>query len=547
MKTVRISAAPYPDQRPGTSGLRKKVTIFQQPAYLELFIEAIFQTIPNRQGGILILGGDGRYFNDHAIQIILRMASAHCFDRVIVGQNGILSTPAISHLIRKRKALGGIILTASHNPGGPEHDFGVKFNVSNGGPAPEPITEQIWSVSKQLSGYEILADTEAMDIDLSKTGIFSLGEMAVEVCSSTSDYIQLMETIFDFDKISLLFKRPEFSIRYDGLHAVTGPYAKALFEDCLGAPSGSVVNFQPLPNFGGGHPDPNLVYGKSLVDSMFAAGAPAFGAASDGDGDRHMILGSHFFVSPCDSLAILLLHANRIPHYRNEVQGVARSMPTSQAVDDIARDTHIPLFETPTGWKFFGDLMDAGKVTFCGEESFGAGSTHIREKDGLWAVLFWLSIIADTGKSVKDLVQDMWHQYGRHYFTRHDFENLDSMTGSAILADLREDVSKLVGQQIANNRIVAADDFSYNDPIDGSIISHQGIRIVFSDHSRIVIRISGTGTEGATLRFYFERVEHQKNKLNEDVQQYLQPFIQYAYALTGILPRSGRSRPNVIT
>ncbi len=498
MKTVRISAAPYPDQRPGTSGLRKKVTIFQQPAYLELFIEAIFQTIPNRQGGILILGGDGRYFNDHAIQIILRMASAHCFDRVIVGQNGILSTPAISHLIRKRKALGGIILTASHNPGGPEHDFGVKFNVSNGGPAPEPITEQIWSVSKQLSGYEILADTEAMDIDLSKTGIFSLGEMAVEVCSSTSDYIQLMETIFDFDKISLLFKRPEFSIRYDGLHAVTGPYAKALFEDCLGAPSGSVVNFQPLPNFGGGHPDPNLVYGKSLVDSMFAAGAPAFGAASDGDGDRHMILGSHFFVSPCDSLAILLLHANRIPHYRNEVQGVARSMPTSQAVDDIARDTHIPLFETPTGWKFFGDLMDAGKVTFCGEESFGAGSTHIREKDGLWAVLFWLSIIADTGKSVKDLVQDMWHQYGRHYFTRHDFENLDSMTGSAILADLREDVSKLVGQQIANNRIVAADDFSYNDPIDGSIISHQGIRIVFSDHSRIVIRISGTGTEGAT-------------------------------------------------
>ncbi|MGC9199778.1 MAG: alpha-D-glucose phosphate-specific phosphoglucomutase [Acidobacteriaceae bacterium] len=545
MKLLHVTASPYADQRPGTSGLRKKVTVFQQPAYLELFIQAICNALPNRHGATWILGGDGRYFNDQAIQIILRIAAANGIARVVVGQHGILSTPAVSHLIRKRNALGGIILTASHNPGGPAHDFGVKYNASNGGPAPESLTEQIWAISRDLHAYQIIDGNQP--IDIASKGEHPLGNLIVEVCDPTTDYMEMMESIFDFDKIASLLRSKNFSLRYDALHAVTGPYAKELFEHRLGAPEGSVVHGTPLPDFGGLHPDPNLVYGKTLVDVMFRPQAPDFGAASDGDGDRHMILGREFFVSPGDSLAILLAHAHRIPAYRDKVHGVARSLPTSLAVDDVANMLQIPLYETPTGWKYFGDLMDAGKVTFCGEESFGAGSTHIREKDGLWAVLFWLSILADSQKSVAEIVRDLWLQHGRHYFTRHDFESLPAPVAQDIVADLKIDLKKLPGKVISGIAIQSAEDFSYHDPIDGSLVEHQGIRIIFADRSRVVIRLSGTGTTGATLRLYFERFVQSSGNLHLNVQQALSPFMHFAYELTGILRRTGRSKADVIT
>ncbi len=545
MKIQRIEATPYPDQRPGTSGLRKKVTVFQKPAYLELFIQAIFEVLPERHGATLVLGGDGRYYNDHAIQIILRMAAANGFARVVVGRRGILCTPAVSHLIRHRKTLGGIILTASHNPAGPDHDFGVKYNAANGGPAPEPLTERIWEVSKTLHSYQIIEATQA--IDLQTPGSTGLGDMIVEIIDSTADYIRLMEGIFDFDALSRLLQSPSFRMRYDALNAVTGPYAQDLFEKRLGAPQGSVVQGTPLPDFGGLHPDPNLIYGKSLVDPMFRPGAPDFGAASDGDGDRHMILGRQFFVSPCDSLAVILAHAHRIPHYRGNVRGTARSLPTSQAVDAVAETLGIAVYETPTGWKYFGDLMDAGRVTFCGEESFGAGSSHIREKDGLWAVLFWLSILADTGKGVRDIVYDLWQRHGRHYFSRHDFENLPTDNAETLYGDLQKGLDKLPGHSIMDTTILSADAFAYRNPIDGSVTDHQGIRIVLADTSRIVVRLSGTGTGGATLRLYFERVMRGPGRLELDLQTTLSPLIQFTYALTDIRRRTGRTAPDVIT
>lgn len=545
MRIITIPTTAYQDQRPGTSGLRKKVRLFQEAGYLENFIQAIFEVLPERKGATLVLGGDGRYFNSQAIQVILKMAAANGLGRVLVGQNGILSTPAISHLIRSRSAVGGIILTASHNPGGPEHDFGVKYNVSNGGPAPEPVTERIWGISKRLDAYRIV-DTQN-EVPVQTPGITMLGEMVVEVCDSTADYLNMMEGIFDFPKISRLLSGGTFSMRYDALHAVTGPYAHDLFEKRLGAPKGSVVHGTPLPDFGGLHPDPNLVHAKSLVDSLYGEKAADFGAASDGDGDRHMILGRRFFVNPCDAFAVLVAHANRIPAYQGKIYGVARSMPTSRAVDSVAKRLNIPLYETPTGWKYFGDLMDAGQVTFCGEESFGAGSTHIREKDGLWAVLFWLSIIAETGQSVADIVRDVWRTHGRYYFSRHDFENLPSDVAQVVLDDLREGLAKLPGQRVLDTSIQSADDFVYKDPVNGRISEHQGIRILLADHSRIVVRISGTGTEGATMRLYFERFTNRPDEIDLDVRQMLAPLVRYAYGLTGIRKRSGREEPDVVT
>lgn len=543
IKTVQTKG--YQDQRPGTSGLRKKVKVFQEPGYLEHFVQAIFEAVPEHPGATLILGGDGRYFNRQAIQIILKMAAANGWGKVVVGQDGILSTPALSHLIRKRKALGGIILTASHNPGGPEHDFGVKYNISNGGPAPEALTEAIWAASKSLRSYRI-ADTQA-EIDIKQIGNQQLGTMTIEVCDSTADYIAMMEGIFDFNHLSDLLRSKYFTMRYDALHAVTGPYAHALFEKRLGAPDGTVVHGIPLEDFGGGHPDPNLIYAKSLVNTLYGEDAPDFGAASDGDGDRHMILGRQFFVSPCDSLAVMLAHSDVIAHYHGQVKGVARSMPTSQAVDAVARDLHLPIFETPTGWKYFGDLMDAGKVTFCGEESFGAGSTHIREKDGLWAVLFWLSIIAETQLSVAEIVSRLWQKYGRYYFSRHDYESLPTEEASQMMSHVRQQLSDLEGKKVGDTTIRRADDFRYQDPIDGSVAEHQGIRIQLADHSRMVMRLSGTGTTGSTLRFYFERFIDRPDALHKDVQKTLQPLVEYAYELTQVQQISQRTLPDVVT
>ncbi len=545
MQIKTVQTKEYQDQRPGTSGLRKKVKVFQEPGYLEHFVQAIFEAVPEHPGATLILGGDGRYFNRQAIQIILKMAAANGWGKVVVGQDGILSTPALSHLIRKRKALGGIILTASHNPGGPEHDFGVKYNISNGGPAPESITEAIWAASKSLRSYRI-ADTQA-EIDIKRIGNQQLETMTIEVCDSTADYIAMMEGIFDFNHLSDLLRSKYFTMRYDALHAVTGPYAHALFEKHLGAPDGTVVHGVPLEDFGGGHPDPNLVYAKSLVNTLYGEDAPDFGAASDGDGDRHMILGRQFFVSPCDSLAVMLAHADLIAHYHGQVKGVARSMPTSQAVDAVARDLHLPIFETPTGWKYFGDLMDADRVTFCGEESFGAGSTHIREKDGLWAVLFWLSIIAETQLSVAEIVSRLWQKYGRYYFSRHDYESLPTEEASQMMSHVRQQLSDLEGKKVGDTTIRLADDFRYQDPIDGSVAEHQGIRIHLADQSRIVMRLSGTGTTGSTLRFYFERFIDRPDALHKDVQKTLQPLVEYAYGLTQVQQISQRTLPDVIT
>lgn len=545
MQIKTVQTKEYQDQRPGTSGLRKKVKVFQEPGYLEHFVQAIFEAVPEHPGATLILGGDGRYFNRQAIQIILKMAAANGWGKVVVGQDGILSTPALSHLIRKRKALGGIILTASHNPGGPEHDFGVKYNISNGGPAPESITEAIWAASKSLRSYRI-ADTQA-EIDIKRIGNQQLETMTIEVCDSTADYIAMMEGIFDFNHLSDLLRSKYFTMRYDALHAVTGPYAHALFEKHLGAPDGTVVHGIPLEDFGGGHPDPNLIYAKSLVNTLYGEDAPDFGAASDGDGDRHMILGRQFFVSPCDSLAVMLAHADLIAHYHGQVKGVARSMPTSQAVDAVARDLHLPIFETPTGWKYFGDLMDADRVTFCGEESFGAGSTHIREKDGLWAVLFWLSIIAETQLSVAEIVSRLWQKYGRYYFSRHDYESLPTEEASQMMSHVRQQLSDLEGKKVGDTTIRRADDFRYQDPIDGSVAEHQGIRIHLADQSRIVMRLSGTGTTGSTLRFYFERLINRPDALHKDVQKTLQPLVEYAYGLTQVQQISQRTLPDVIT
>ena len=531
-------------QLPGTSGLRKKVTVFQQPGYLENFVQSVFDVLPGLGGSTLVLGGDGRYYNEHAIQTILRMAAANGVARVIVGRGGLLSTPAASDLIRSRGAYGGLILSASHNPGGPDGDFGIKYNIGNGGPAPEKVTEAIHQRTLTIDRY---LTAEAADVDLQREGDTPLGAMRVEVVDPVASYAALMQRLFDFERIRALLTRGDFRICFDAMHAITGPYAHAILEGQLGAPAGSVINGVPLPDFGGGHPDPNPTYADQLIGRMFGADAPDFGAASDGDGDRNMIVGRHFIVTPSDSLAVLAANASLVPGYATGLQGVARSMPTSGAVDRVAEVLGIPCHETPTGWKFFGNLLDAGLCTLCGEESAGTGSDHVREKDGLWAVLFWLNILAVRGIGVEQIVRQHWQRFGRNVYSRHDYEGVDSALAQQIVDELRDALPTLPGRSVAGLRVERADDFAYTDPVDGSVSRHQGLRVFFDDGSRVVLRLSGTGTEGATLRLYLERFEGDSSRHRIDTQTALQPLIAAAEALTRLRARSGRARPTVIT
>lgn len=544
MTIKTIPTTPYSDQKPGTSGLRKSVPVFQQPNYLENFVQSIFDTLEELESQTLVLGGDGRYYNREAIQIILKMAAANGVGKVLVGCNGILSTPAASCVIRGNQAFGGIILSASHNPGGPNADFGIKYNVTNGGPAPEKVTNAMYDRTLVIDSYKIL---EAADINLDRPGSFKLGTMDVEVIDPVKPYVELMESIFDFDLIKSLLTSGKFSMCMDSLHAVTGPYAYALFEDKLGAKAGTVQNGIPLEDFGGGHPDPNLVYAHDLVAILFGENAPDFGAASDGDGDRNMILGRNFFVTPSDSIAVLTANAHLVPAYKNGISGVARSMPTSAAVNRVAEKLGINCYETPTGWKFFGNLLDANLATLCGEESFGTGSNHIREKDGLWAVLFWLNIIAARGESVEQIIRSHWQEFGRNYYSRHDYEEVDALTANEMMERLRSMLAELPGKQYGKYVVDYADDFSYTDPVDGSVSSKQGIRIGFTDGSRIVYRLSGTGTKGATLRIYLESYEPDSSKHNSETQKALESFIKLAEEIGQIRKFTLRDTPTVIT
>jgi phosphoglucomutase len=534
---------PFSDQKPGTSGLRKSSRQFATPHYLESFIEAILRVLPGVTGGTLVLGGDGRYGNRQAIEVILRMAAAHGVAQVITTTGGILSTPAASNLIRKHGAIGGIILSASHNPGGPEGDFGVKVNGANGGPTPESLTDAIYACSLTLEGYRIC---EAPPISLDRPGSHQIGTMQVQVIDGVDDYITLMQGLFDFDQIADLL-RGDFPIAFDAMHAVTGPYAKRLLEGLLGAPAGTVRNGIPLEDFGGGHPDPNLTYAHDLAELLLGSDRYRFGAACDGDGDRNMVIGQRCFVNPSDSLAVLTANATLAPGYAAGLAGVARSMPTSAAVDVVAKELGIDCFETPTGWKFFGNLLDAGRITLCGEESFGTGSNHIREKDGLWAVLFWLQILARRGCYVAEIMTDHWQRFGRHYYSRHDYEAIDSGAAHGLYDRLREMGPGLVGAGFAGRTIAVADDFSYRDPVDDSLTSGQGLRLLLNDGSRVVFRLSGTGTQGATLRLYLESYVATGGNLNQDPQLALGDLISAADQLAEIKTRTGMEQPTVIT
>lgn len=539
IKTVETK--PFEGQKPGTSGLRKKVTVFQQARYAENFIQSVFDGLDGFKGKTLVIGGDGRYFNREVIQTTIRMAAANGFGRVLTAKGGLLSTPAASHLIRKFGAFGGIILSASHNPGGPDGDFGIKYNAGNGGPAPEKMTDQFFANTKKISSYKI---SGAVDCDLDKLGTSKIEGMTVEVVDPVADYQKLMETLFDFDSIRALFKSG-FRIQFDAMHAITGPYAHAILEGALGAPKGSVVNGTPLPDFGGHHPDPNLVHAKELYDLMMSKTGPDFGAASDGDGDRNLIIGKNQFVTPSDSLALLAANANLAPGYAKGLTGVARSMPTSCAVDRVAAKLGIKCFETPTGWKFFGNLLDAGMITLCGEESAGTGSNHVREKDGLWAVLLWLNILAKRKQSVVDIVKEHWATYGRNYYSRHDYEEVDAEAANGMMKFLRDKLPKLKGEKAGALAVAMADDFAYHDIVDGSNTANQGIRIVFDDGSRVIYRLSGTGTAGATLRVYVEKYE--ARSLGLETQAALSDLISFARGLAGIAERTGRTEPTVIT
>ncbi|MBB3317261.1 phosphoglucomutase [Rhizobium sp. BK181] len=539
-----VSTTPYQDQKPGTSGLRKKVPVFQQPNYAENFIQSIFDSLEGFQGKCLVIGGDGRYYNREVIQKAIKMAAANGFGKVIVGKGGILSTPAASHIIRKYKAFGGIILSASHNPGGPTEDFGIKYNISNGGPAPEKITDAIYARTKVIDTYKI---ADFADVNLDRIGKDELpGGMILSVLDSVEDYTALMEELFDFPAIRNLISLG-FRIAFDAMSAVTGPYAKEIFENRLGAPSGSVRNFMPLPDFGGHHPDPNPVHAKELYDEMMGDDAPDFGAASDGDGDRNLIIGRGIFVTPSDSLAILAANANLAPGYSGGLAGIARSMPTSGAADRVAERRGIGMYETPTGWKFFGNLLDAGMATICGEESAGTGSNHVREKDGLWAVLLWLNILAVRGESVQEIVMQHWQTYGRNYYSRHDYEGVDTEAANGLVANLRSQLASLPGQSFGPLKVEKADDFAYHDPVDKSVSEHQGIRILFEGGSRVVFRLSGTGTSGATLRVYLERYEADSTRHNIETQHALADIIAAAETIADIRSRTGRDAPSVIT
>ncbi|MEA1888940.1 MAG: alpha-D-glucose phosphate-specific phosphoglucomutase [Pseudomonadota bacterium] len=545
MNIQNITSTPYSDQKPGTSGLRKKVSVFQQQHYLENFVQSIFNVATDLKGQRLILGGDGRYYNKQAIQIILKIAAANGVKQVMVGENGLLSTPAVSCLIRKYRAAGGIILSASHNPGGPDGDFGIKYNIANGGPAPTTFTDAVFEHSKEISSYRI-ADVE--DIPLDRQHSCTLGDMQTDVIDPVDDYADLMEHLFDFGKIKQLFTSGLLTMCFDAMHAVTGPYGKIIFEKRLSANVGAVINGIPLEDFAGGHPDPNLAHATDLVAILDAGpGAPGFGAASDGDGDRNMILGQNFFVNPSDSLAIMTANAHLLPGYAQGIRGVARSLPTSKAVDKVAESLGIECYETPTGWKYFGNLLDDNRITLCGEESFGSGSDHIREKDGIWAVLFWLNLIAVKQQSVEDITRAHWNRYGRHYYTRHDYEAIPNTEADALIENLRSLSASLVGKEYSGRMITLCDDFSYTDPVDNSVTEKQGIRMLFDDESRIIFRLSGTGTEGATLRLYIERYIIDPAQHDMPTQQALAELIETADSIAEIKRRCKREQPDVIT
>ncbi|MEQ1739255.1 MAG: alpha-D-glucose phosphate-specific phosphoglucomutase [Methyloglobulus sp.] len=544
MQVETIASQPFNDQNPGTSGLRKKVKVFQQPGYLENFVQAIFDSLEDFSGKTLVLGGDGRYFNRTAIQSIIKIAAANGFGELIIGQGGLLSTPAASHIIRKYGAFGGLVLSASHNPGGPEEDFGIKYNVSNGGPAPEKYTDAFFKRSQVIDNYRI---SVMGDVDLDQIGTQQLDGIAVTIIDPVTDYAELMQSLFDFALLKQSISSGYITLLFDAMHAITGPYAKRIFVDLLGASPNSVINAVPLEDFGGHHPDPNLAHAHELAETMFSDSAPTFGAASDGDGDRNMITGRQIFVTPSDSLAIMAANAHLIPAYAKGLAGVARSMPTSQAVDRVAAKYNIPCFETPTGWKFFGNLLDAGKITLCGEESFGTGSDHVREKDGVWAVLFWLNLIAKKRQSVAEIVHEHWKIFGRDIYCRHDYEAVDSTIAQGILEHLRSLLPTLPGKTFGEYEVKFADEFSYTDPVDGSVSSNQGVRIGFVNGSRMVFRLSGTGTVGATLRIYLERFEPDATKHNQDAQDALADLINLAEQFCEVKKRTGRVSPDVIT
>ncbi len=552
MQIRTVAVTPFPDQRPGTSGLRKKVAVFRQPGYVETFVQAIFDALPEASGeGVagktLVLGGDGRFFNNEAAQIVLRLMAANGVARVLVGRSGLLSTPAASAVIRKRRAFGGIILSASHNPGGPDGDFGIKYNVANGGPAPEAVTEAIYRHTKGIAEYRTI---DAAAVPLDRPGLLRIGAMDVEVIDPVADYAELMERIFDFDRLHDLF-RGGFRLRFDALHAITGPYAREIFERRLGAPEGTAVNAEPLPDFGGHHPDPNPTYAAALVQALAAPDGPDFGAASDGDGDRNMVVGKGLglgggVISPSDSLAILAANAPLVPWFKGGLPGVARSMPTSRAVDRVAASLHIDSFETPTGWKYFGSLLDAGRITLCGEESAGTGSDHVREKDGVWAVLFWLNILAVRRETAATIVADHWQRFGRHFYARHDYEGVAAGPAADLIERLRIALPALPGRRLGAFTVHEADDFAYTDPVDGSLSEHQGIRIECDEGARIVFRLSGTGTEGATLRVYLERFEADPARHATLPATALAGLAATAASVADIEGMLGRSQPTVV-
>ncbi|MDD2844283.1 MAG: alpha-D-glucose phosphate-specific phosphoglucomutase [Rhodoferax sp.] len=550
MASQTIPTQPFAGQRPGTSGLRKKVTVFTQPHYLENFVQALLDVLnagaadgQALRGQTLVLGGDGRFYNRSAVQTILKLAAANGVARVLLGRGGILSTPAVSAVIRRRQAFGGMVLSASHNPGGPDGDFGIKYNAGNGGPANETLTEAVYARTQVLRE---LRRSDAPDIDIDRPGLQPLDSLQVEVIDPVEDYAAVMRELFDFDLLRSMFQRG-FRVRVDAMNAVGGPYARAILEGALGAPAGTVVNAEPLEDFGGLHPDPNPVNAEDLIAHMQRADAPDFGAAMDGDADRNMVVGRNFVVTPSDSLALMTAHAKLIPGYRGGLLGVARSMPTSAAVDRVAKALNLPCFETPTGWKFFGNLLDAGRVSLCGEESYGTGSSHVREKDGLWAILFWLSLQGATGRSVESLVRDHWQVYGRNYYTRHDYEGIAVDVANALVQDVRAALPALQGRRFGARQLVLADDFSYTDPVDGSVSGQQGIRLIFDDGARVIFRLSGTGTEGATLRLYLERYEADAAQQDQPVQQALAELAAVAEQVAGIRARTGMAGPTVAT